>query len=73
MRPFDRFVAGDRHAISDEAKRGLKLFLGKAGCVSCHNTPLLSDDDFHVIGLQIDQNLSPHADPNEMAAPPTSR
>ena len=32
----------------------------------CHNTPLLSDDDFHVIGLQIDQNLSPHADPTEI-------
>jgi len=63
--PFDRFVAGDRDAISREAKQGLKLFVGKAGCVGCHNTPLLSDDDFHVIGLQIDQNLSPHADPTE--------
>ena len=64
--PFDRFVAGHRDAISHEAKRGLKLFVGKAGCVACHNTPLLSDDDFHVIGLHINQNLSPHADPNEV-------
>ena len=63
--PFDRFVAGDRDALSRDAKQGLKLFVGKAGCVRCHNTPLLSDDDFHVIGLQIDTNLSPHADPNE--------
>ena len=64
--PFDRYVAGDRNAINPEAKSGLKLFLGKAGCVNCHNTPLLSDDDFHVIGLKIDTTLSPHADPNEI-------
>jgi len=63
--PFDRFVAGDRDAINHEAKQGLKLFVGKAGCVGCHNTPLFSDDDFHVIGLHINQNLSPHADPTE--------
>jgi cytochrome c peroxidase len=64
--PFDRFVAGDGNAISDTAKLGLKLFIGKAGCVHCHNTPLLSDDDFHVIGLRIDTVLSPHADPTEI-------
>jgi cytochrome c peroxidase len=63
--PFDRFVAGNNRAISHEAKQGLKLFIGKAGCIRCHNTPLFSDDDFHVIGLHIDTNLSPHADPAE--------
>ena len=64
--PFDRYVAGDPAAISDDAKKGLKLFVGKARCIACHNTPLLSDDDFHVIGLKIDTALSPHADPNEI-------
>lgn len=63
--PFDRYAEGDRDAISHDAKRGLKLFLGKARCVGCHNTPLFSDDDFHVIGLKIDTALSPFADPNE--------
>ncbi len=63
--PFDRFVAGDRDAISRDARLGLKLFIGKAGCVQCHNTPLFSDDDFHVIGLHIDTGLSPHADATE--------
>jgi cytochrome c peroxidase len=63
--PFDRYVAGNRDAISMNAKHGLKLFIGKAGCVGCHTTPLLSDDDFHVIGLRIDTTLSPHADPTE--------
>lgn len=64
--PFDKFVDGHDHAISHSAKRGLKLFVGKAHCVGCHNGPLLSDDDFHVIGLHIDTTLSPHADPNEV-------
>jgi cytochrome c peroxidase len=64
--PFDRYVAGDTHAISENAKKGLRLFLGKAECIHCHNTPLFSDDDFHVIGLQINTTLSPHADPNEI-------
>jgi len=47
----------------------LKLFVGKAGCIHCHNTPLFSDDDFHVIGLHIDTALSPHSDPNEAGDP----
>jgi cytochrome c peroxidase len=64
--PFDRYVAGDSDAISQNAKQGLKLFIGKAGCINCHNTPLFSDDDFHVIGLRIDTTLSPHADPTEI-------
>jgi cytochrome c peroxidase len=64
--PFDRYVAGDYDAINLQAKQGLRLFIGKAGCAGCHNTPLLSDDDFHVIGLHIDKTLSPHADPTEI-------
>lgn len=49
--PFDRYVAGDADAISPEAKRGLKIFVGKAGCAECHNTPLFSDNKFHNIGV----------------------
>lgn len=63
--PFDRYVAGRSDAISQDAKRGLKLFVGKAGCVRCHSGPLLSDDDFHVIGLKIDTSRSPHSDAAE--------
>jgi cytochrome c peroxidase len=50
--PFDRYVAGDTGAIDAAAKRGLKLFVGKAGCVECHNTPHFSDDDFHNTGIR---------------------
>lgn len=50
--PFDRYVAGDTEAISASAKRGLKLFVGKAGCVQCHDGPHFSDNEFHVNGLK---------------------
>ena len=63
--PFDRYVAGRRDAISADARQGLKLFVGKAGCVRCHSGPAFSDDDFHVIGLKIDTGRSPHADAAE--------
>lgn len=47
--PFDRFVAGDRQAISPAAKRGLRLFL--AHCERCHRGPHFADDGFHVLGV----------------------
>jgi cytochrome c peroxidase len=50
--PFDRFLGGDEAAISDSAKRGLKVFLGKGGCAGCHSGPNFADDKFHAIGVQ---------------------
>lgn len=53
--PFDRFLAGNQQAISEQAKRGWELFQGKARCSACHafNTvsPLFSDQKFHNIGI----------------------
>lgn len=37
--------------FSPDEAAGLKLFIGKAGCVQCHNTPLLTDDEFHNTGV----------------------
>jgi cytochrome c peroxidase len=48
--PFDRFIAGDQNAISDVAKRGASLFVGKAKCIACHSGPLFSDNAFHNLG-----------------------
>ena len=49
--PFDRFLAGDKDALSDDAKRGLELFRGDAGCIECHSGPLLSDGKFYRLGV----------------------
>jgi cytochrome c peroxidase len=48
---FDKFLKGDREALSDEAVRGLDLFRGKARCLNCHNGPALSDGKSHDLGL----------------------
>ena len=59
--PFDRYVAGDTDAISEPAKRGLKLFIGKAACVACHEGPTFSDEQFHVTGVpQIGEHVPDH-------------
>jgi cytochrome c peroxidase len=49
--PFDRYVAGDKAAISAAAKRGLKTFIGKAACDACHSTPFFSDNKVHNTGV----------------------
>lgn len=50
--PYDRFVAGERDALTASQKRGLILFHEKAGCVQCHSGPMFSDFDFHVVGAR---------------------
>ena len=55
---FDRwYFGGAVDAISDAAKRGFQLFLGKGRCVSCHTIEqdhaLFTDHLFHNIGIGI--------------------
>ncbi len=53
--PFDRFIAGDKDAISVSAQRGWKLFQGKARCITCHefnvSYPFFTNNKFHNIGV----------------------
>jgi cytochrome c peroxidase len=49
--PLDKYVAGERSALSCAAKRGLKIFLGKGGCIQCHSGPFLSDGKFHALAV----------------------
>jgi cytochrome c peroxidase len=49
--PFDRYLAGDKSALSAEAKQGLELFEGSAGCIRCHQGPLFSDSKFYRLGI----------------------
>jgi cytochrome c peroxidase len=53
--PFNRFLKGDKNAISEEAKEGWALFNGKARCVTCHpmnpSNPLGTDNRFHNVGV----------------------
>lgn len=58
--PFDHFMAGDKNAISDSAKRGWELFNTRARCNKCHalteqkrDPTYFMDNDFHNIGIGI--------------------
>jgi cytochrome c peroxidase len=48
---YDRFVNGDRAALSAEEQAGLQLFRGKANCVACHVGPNFSDERLHITGI----------------------
>lgn len=48
--PFDRFMRGDKTAMTTEQQQGMAAFQ-KAGCALCHNGPMLSDYKLHSIGL----------------------
>ena len=49
--PFDRYLRGDKAAMSPSAKRGLRIFYGKGGCSSCHTGKFQTDQGFHAIAM----------------------
>lgn len=49
--PFDKWVKGDKNAMTAQQINGFKLFVGKANCEVCHSAPNFVDDGFHNIGL----------------------
>ena len=48
---YDRFLGGDKKALSAEALRGMEIFNAKGTCVACHSGPLFSDQSFHNLGI----------------------
>lgn len=64
---FDRFaldlVAGAEPkgdaVFSNDELLGLKLFIGKANCVTCHNGPRFTDNGFHNTGVPPVAGLPP--------------
>ena len=58
--PFDHFIAGDKTAIDDSAKRGWEIFNTRGRCNKCHalsdskrDFTTFTDNDFHNIGIGI--------------------
>ena len=58
---FDRYVdaelARGRHSSADsltsDEVAGLRLFIGRARCATCHNGPLFTDNHFHNTGVPL--------------------
>jgi cytochrome c peroxidase len=55
---FDRYVdelqvtgRAPQGVLSADEVAGLRLFIGKASCVNCHNGPLLTNNEFHNTGV----------------------
>lgn len=61
--PFDRYVAGDKEALSAEALEGRRVF-ATSGCASCHRGLNFTDNLFHNLGVGTD---APNPDPGRFA------
>ncbi|MCC6490019.1 MAG: right-handed parallel beta-helix repeat-containing protein [Candidatus Hydrogenedentes bacterium] len=49
---FDRYTQGDASALTEQEKRGLRLFRSvKTRCFECHRFPHFADDTFRVAGV----------------------
>lgn len=55
--PFDNYLKGDESALNERAKAGLALFKGKANCIQCHYGPILSDGEFHNLGVPENKDI----------------
>lgn len=50
--PYDAWLKGDKTALSPDAEAGRQLFFSpRLGCGQCHSGTLLTDNNFHNIGL----------------------
>jgi cytochrome c peroxidase len=65
---FDRYAqatlaqdARGQQVLSPQEVRGLRLFLTKGQCVTCHNGPLLTDHAFHNTGVPARDRANPDA------------
>jgi len=45
--------------LSPQEANGLRLFIGKAECVTCHNGPLFTDQQFHNTGVPPRESAQP--------------
>jgi len=63
--PLDRFLTGDKKALSAEAKKGYDVFMGKGRCADCHDGVNLADNKFYA--LDVPENEEQEKDPRVAA------
>jgi cytochrome c peroxidase len=49
--PFDRYMNGDKSAMTSQQVKGMELFKGKANCIACHDGMMFTDEDQHNLCL----------------------
>ncbi len=62
--PYDRFVAGDRSALTEAQQRGMEVFMEKADCALCHAPPTFSNGRYYNAGVGSNK---PDIDPGRQA------
>ena len=55
--PFDKYLAGDKKAMSETQVRGMSVFLDKAQCDRCHIGFNFTDNSFENIGIGMDKPI----------------
>lgn len=72
--PFDKYMQGDRAALTETQISGFNLFMGKAQCATCHFAPLFNGlipplytlTEFEILGTTKTDDLEkPENDPDE--------
>jgi cytochrome c peroxidase len=51
--PFQKWLKGEKSAMTEQQKKGALLFFGKAGCANCHNSPSLNSDPHQFFALGV--------------------
>ena len=59
--PFDKYLRGDKKALTEQQLDGMKLFAGNANCIACHYGPTLSDGKVHALGVSDNPELATNA------------
>jgi cytochrome c peroxidase len=56
---YDRYLFGDRDALTVEERRGLDVFRGRGDCIACHVGPNLTDEQLHNTGVAFLSSANP--------------
>jgi cytochrome c peroxidase len=55
--PYDRYLAGDKSALTKQQKEGLDFFNRKGECAECHSGPNLTNEKFANVGIGMDRTV----------------
>lgn len=50
--PFQRWLNGEKTAMTENQKEGAIIFFDKGGCSDCHSGPALNSMEFHAYGMK---------------------
>ncbi|MDO9287665.1 MAG: cytochrome c peroxidase, partial [Thermodesulfovibrionales bacterium] len=55
--PLDKYLKGDKNAMSEDALKGMEIFKGKGKCTKCHHGVNLADNKFYALNVPENPDL----------------